>query len=86
MQVSARRLDSPLDSVIRVTGPDGALIALNDDYEDLAGGANTHHADSYALVTLPKDGAYRSTSVTRCGRARDEYAYRLRIGPAATRL
>ncbi|MCB1205703.1 MAG: hypothetical protein KDN18_15680, partial [Verrucomicrobiae bacterium] len=82
VQVSARRLDSPLDSVIRVTGPDGALIALNDDYEDLAGGANTHHADSYALVTLPKDGAYRVHLGDTVRAGGDEYAYRLRIGPA----
>jgi len=82
VQVSARRLDSPLDSVIRVTGPDGSVIALNDDYEDLAGGANTHHADSYALLTLPKDGAYRVHLGDTVRAGGDEYAYRLRISPA----
>jgi len=82
IQVSARRLDSPLDSVIRVTGPDGAVVALNDDYEDLAGGANTHHADSYALVTLPGDGAYRVHLGDTVRAGGDEYAYRLRVSPA----
>jgi len=82
VEVSARRLDSPLDSVVRVTGPDGAVLALNDDYEDLAAGANTHHADSYVLVSLPQDGAYRVHlgDTTRAGGP--EYAYRLRMSRA----
>ncbi len=81
-EVSARRLDSPVDSVIQLVGPDGALLALNDDHEDLAAGANTHHADSRLLATLPEDGLYRLHlgEATRSGGS--EYAYRLRLAPA----
>lgn len=57
-EVHARRLDSPTDSVIKITRPDGEVIALNDDHEDLASGTNTHHADSYVMCTLPADGEY----------------------------
>ncbi|MCY2986575.1 MAG: PPC domain-containing protein [Planctomycetota bacterium] len=33
-EVSARRLDSPLDSVLRVTDATGQVLAFNDDHED----------------------------------------------------
>ena len=33
-EVFARRLDSPLDSFLRLTGPDGKQLAFNDDFED----------------------------------------------------
>jgi hypothetical protein len=33
-EVIARRLDSPLDSLLKLTDADGNLLALNDDYED----------------------------------------------------
>lgn len=82
VEVTARRLDSPLDSVIKIAGPDGILLALNDDYEDLAAGANTHHADSYALFTLPKDGAYRVHLGDTVRSGGSEYTYRLRLSTA----
>lgn len=82
VQVSARRLDSPLDSVIRITDPAGRQIALNDDFEDLAGGANTHQADSYALFTIPQDGAYQVHLGDTVRAGGEEYSYRLRIAPA----
>jgi ribosomal protein L40E len=79
-EVNARRLGSPFDSFVKVTGPDGKIIALNDDHYDAASGLNTHHADSYLMVKLPADGRYliHLGDTTRCGGK--EYAYRLRIG------
>jgi hypothetical protein len=80
-EVTARRLDSPLDSVLRLTDARGAPLAFNDDHEDKASGLNTHHADSYLRVTLPADGAYyvHLGDAQRQGGA--EFAYRLRLGP-----
>ena len=57
-EVQARRLGSPFDSFIKVTGADGKIIALNDDHYDAGSGVNTDHADSYLMVKLPADGKY----------------------------
>ncbi len=78
-EVTARRLGSPLDSFIKVTGPDGKIIALNDDHYDAASGLNTDHADSYLMITLPIDGKYVVHLGDTPRRAGKEYAYRLRI-------
>jgi ribosomal protein L40E len=78
-EVNARRLGSPYDSFVKVTGPDGKIIALNDDHFDAGSGLNTDHADSYLMVKLPADGKYCvHIGDTRRG-AGKEYAYRLRI-------
>jgi len=78
-EVVARRLDSPLDSIIRLTDERGRVLAFNDDHEDLGAGLNTHHADSYLMVRLPADGRYclRLADVARQGGP--EYVYRLRL-------
>jgi len=78
-EVFARRLDSPLDSLLRLTDAQGKQIALNDDQEDKGTGLNTHHADSYLRVTLPADGAYflHLGDTQRKGSA--AHAYRLRV-------
>ncbi len=80
-EVTARRLDSPLDSVLKVTDASGKLVAFNDDHEDPLAGVNTHHADSYVMVKVPADGNYyvHLGDTTRSGG--DEYAYRLRLSP-----
>jgi len=78
-EVHARRLGSPLDSFVKVTGPDGKIIALNDDHFDAASGLNTDHADSYLMVKLPADGKYFIHLGDTPRRGGKEYAYRLRI-------
>ena len=80
-EVTARRLDSPLDSMLKLTDAAGNILALNDDHEDPGAGLNTHHADSYLMVQLPADGTYfvHLSDTTNLGG--DEYAYRLRISP-----
>ena len=78
-EVKARRLGSPFDSFIKVTGPDGKIIAINDDHYDAASGLNTDHADSYLMVKLPADGKYFfhiGDTRRQTGKA---YAYRLRL-------
>jgi hypothetical protein len=78
-EVYARRLDSPLDSMLRLTDAEGKQIAFNDDFEDKGSGLNTHHADSCLTVTLPADGKYFVSLGDMQGRGGPEFAYRLRI-------
>jgi hypothetical protein len=78
-EVQARRLDSPLDSVIKVTDATGQLLAFNDDREDLGAGVNTHHADSWLMAKLPADGNYFVHIGDTARKGGEEYAYRLRI-------
>jgi hypothetical protein len=78
-EVHARRLGSPFDSFVKVTGADGKIIALNDDHYDAASGLNTDHADSYLMVKLPADGKYFVHLGDTRRHAGKEYAYRLRI-------
>jgi hypothetical protein len=78
-EVYARRLDSPLDSVIKLTDKQGTLLAFNDDHEDLGSGLNTHQADSYLMARLPADGIYDVHIGDIARQGGEEYAYRLRI-------
>jgi len=80
-EVQARRLDSPLDSVLELTGADGRRLMVNDDHEDKAAGLITHHADSRLEFTIPPGG----TCYLRLGDMQQQggtaYGYRLRVAP-----
>jgi hypothetical protein len=78
-EVLARRLDSPVDSVVKLTDAAGQLIAFSDDSEDLGAGINTHHADSYFMAKLPADGTYFVYIGDTGRKGGEEYGYRLRI-------
>ena len=78
-EVFARRLDSPLDAVLKLTDQKGHRLAFNDDRDDIGSGINTHHADSYISVKLPDDGTYTITLGDAQHKGGDAYAYRLRI-------
>ncbi len=78
-EVDARRLDSPLDSVLKLTDAVGKLLAFNDDHEDPEAGVNTHNADSYLTAKLPADGTYYVHLGDTARNGGEEYAYRLRI-------
>jgi len=80
-EVHARRLDSPLDSILRITDANGKTIAVNDDHEDKGSGLNTHHADSYLRVRLPATGKFYIQLGDTQRKGGPEYAYRLRISP-----
>jgi len=80
-EVHARRLDSPLDSVLRLTDATGKQLAFNDDYEDKGAGLETHHADSYLRATLPSDGAFFIHLTDAQHQGGPEFGYRLRISP-----
>jgi hypothetical protein len=80
-EVLARRLNSPLDSVLKLTDAAGKQLALNDDYEDKAAGLTTHQADSWLRAALPADGKYHLHLTDMQHQGGPEYAYRLRISP-----
>ena len=80
-EVYARRLDSPLDSVLKLTDAAGKQLAFNDDHEDKGAGLDTHYADSYLTATLPADGAFYIHIGDAQHQGGPEYAYRLRISP-----
>jgi len=79
-EVTARRLDSPLDSTLKLTDAAGRCLAFNDDCEDIGSGLNTHHADSYLRAILPTNGIYFLTLADAQQKGGEEYAYRLRVG------
>ena len=80
-EVRARRLDSPLDSVLRLTDAGGKQLAINDDHEDKGAGLLTHHADSLLRFACGADGTYfvHLGDIQKHGGT--EFAYRLRISP-----
>lgn len=79
-EITARRLGSPLDSIIELTDASGTRLAVSDDAADRGAGLVTHQADSRILVALPASGTYylRVGDLQRKGGA--EYGYRLRVG------
>ncbi len=87
-EVYARRLNSPVDSLLRLTDSTGKVIALNDDYvikeqhlhKDISG-LVTHHADSYLTAKLPKNGKYYLHISDTQQQGGSQYAYSLRVGP-----
>ncbi|MFO0929345.1 MAG: PPC domain-containing protein [Gemmataceae bacterium] len=78
-EVAARRLDSPLDSAIKITDAKGKVIGFNDDQPDKGQGLNTHHADSYLKVTLPAEGVYFVHIADTRRHGSSAHAYRLRV-------
>jgi hypothetical protein len=80
-EVHARRLDSPLDSLLKLTDASGKQLACNDDYEDKGAGLDTHYADSYLTATLPADGAFYIHIGDAQHQGGPEYGYRLRVSP-----
>jgi len=82
IEVLARRLASPLDSLVKLFDPDGKQFAVNDDYLQTWLGLTTHHSDSHLWVALPTNGTYtvRLGDIQHKGGA--DYAYRLRVSRA----
>ena len=81
IEVFARRLNSPLDSILQLTDASGKQIAANDDHEDKGSGLTTHHADSRIAVKLPTDGRYFIHLGDTQHQGGPEFAYRLHVGP-----
>jgi len=88
-EVYGRRLNSQLDSLLRLTDASGNVLELNDDYmlkdEHLHTnmmGLTTHHADSYLMAELPKAGTYYVHLADSQRHGGDAYGYRLRVAVA----
>ncbi|HPP52751.1 MAG TPA: PPC domain-containing protein [Thermoguttaceae bacterium] len=81
LEVIARRVGSPLDSLLKLTDAQGNLLASSDDIEDPSCGWLTHYADSRIEADLPTDGVYYVHLRDAQHRGGPEYAYRLRISP-----
>ena len=85
-EVYGRRLNSPLDSLLRLTDASGKVLEWNDDYvlkdnylyKDMMG-LLTHHADSYLMAELPQDGTYYVHLADSQNHGGQAYGYRLRI-------
>ena len=80
-EVYARRLDSPLDSVLKLTDANDHQLAANDDHEDKGAGLTTHQADSWLSATLPANGTYYLHISDAQHKGGEAYSYRLRISP-----
>jgi hypothetical protein len=80
-EIRARRLGSPLDSMLRITDADGKTVASNDDCDDPSAGLETHHADSRIAFTPPQDGIYQFHVSDTQGKGGRAHAYRLTIAP-----
>jgi hypothetical protein len=78
-EVTARRLGSPVDSLLRLTDTKGKELAFNDDFEDKGAGLLTHQADSFLSFKLPAKGTYYLEMADAQHRGGPEYGYRLRI-------
>lgn len=84
-EVLARRLRSPLDSVVYVMDGAGKVLGWNDDFMEKDGqlylgeGLITHHADSRVRVKLSKDGPVYVKIADAQMHGGPEYAYRLRL-------
>jgi len=79
IEVQARRLASPLDSIITVMDGSGKTISINDDYLDPSEGLLTHYADSYLMFTAASNGTYYVKIQDVQNHGGNEFTYRLRI-------
>ncbi len=88
VEVIARRLNSPLDSVVSLIGPGLKIPIRVDDYVDSSGhlflgsGLITHHADSYLLHKFSDTGTYYVKIGDTQSKGGNDYSYRLNIRPA----
>ncbi len=88
VEVCARRLNSPLDSLLQLTDASDKVLEWNDDHvlkeshlHKNMMGLITHHADSYLMAELPKDGTYYVHLADSQHHGGEAYGYRLRISP-----
>ena len=79
VEVIARRLGSPLDSLVCLADSKGRRLTSCDDCDDPADGLSTHHADSRFLFTLPHSGDFDILLADAQNHGGPDYAYRLRV-------
>ena len=77
LQVQARRLGSPMDSVLTLYDGKRNQVAENDDWNDPLEAILGHNSDSRILYTFPAAGDYFLRLRDIQGKGGEEYAYRL---------
>lgn len=77
IRVYARKVRSPLDSVLTITTEKGGRISGNDD----SGGP-----DSYVRFSAPGDGEYLVNLTDQLKNGGPDYTYRIEVTPVAPRL
>lgn len=80
-EVFARRMGSPIDSLVRIIDTSGKVVAANDDQPDPESGLFTHHADSCVSARLPASGKYFVQVSDSQDHGGADYSYWLRLGP-----
>ncbi|SPE27267.1 Peptidase domain protein [Candidatus Sulfopaludibacter sp. SbA3] len=82
LEVQARRLDSPLDSILTLFNSKQAVLAENDDWNDTLESMTTQQVDSHIVYTFPAAGDYFLRLRDVQGKGGPEFAYRLTIAPS----
>ncbi|MBT3379217.1 MAG: hypothetical protein HN742_36990 [Lentisphaerae bacterium] len=86
-EIQARSLNSPVDSLLKITDEEGKILDSNDDYLDKTGhlhrgpGLTTHHADALLYFKFPGDGPYFLHMGDTQHKGSRAHTYRLRISP-----
>lgn len=78
-EIHARRLGSPLDSMLTLTDEDGNEIAFNDDHTDQSQAMLTHHADSHLTASGSSQKNYYLTVSDVQGNGGPDFGYRLQL-------
>lgn len=79
IEVFARRLGSPLDSLVKIFDVNGKVVAVNDDHQRPKIGTILQNADSYILFKAPEKGRYIVELSDTTGVGGKEYFYHLRV-------
>ncbi len=82
--ITARRLRSPVDSLLRLLDDDGKVLAWNDDMPATGNltdraGLLTHNADSELQFTAPARGTYYIQVTDTQNKGGENYSYRLSL-------
>ncbi len=80
-EVFARRLNSPMDALLRLMDGSGRVLQWNDDHKDRRFELLTHHADARLAARLPQTGVYYVEVSDTQRQGGDAWNYRLRVGP-----
>jgi len=78
-EVYARRLDSPLDSLLRIRDESGKIIGSNDDFIRPRVGETLQNFDSYLRVDAPAAGDYLIDIADTGAAGGADYHYYLRL-------
>ena len=78
-EVFARRLGSPLDSLLRILAPDGKTVTCNDDFPRPNFGLNMQHVDSCVCFKAPASGVYQAVLSDTAGGGGKDYGFFLRL-------